>query len=216
VQGTQGAVFQMLAHGISTGGLFLIVGMLSDRRHTRLISEFGGLKLVAPKLVAAFLLVTLASIAMPTLNGFVGEFLILIGAFGSRIANAQIYTAVAATGVILSAVYMLWMFMRVNYGELTNPKNQKMPDLSLREWIVIGPVCAMAIFMGVFPNVFLVPMAPAVERNVASVIGAPAVNAEATALEAAPVVIAAGDASPEAVPDTPPVDPAVAAEGESR
>ena len=166
-QGMQGAMFQMLAHGISTGGLFLIVGMLSDRRHTRLIAEYGGLKAVMPKLVACFLLVTLASIGLPGMNGFIGEFLSLVGAwrFDWRFA------AVAATGVILSAVYMLWMFQRVNYGEITNEKNRKLPDLTLREWFVIGPVVAMAIFMGIFPNVFLKPMAPAVERVIERVVG---------------------------------------------
>ena len=120
----------MLNHGVSTGGLFLIVGMLSDRRHTRLIAEFGGLKKVMPHLVAAFLIVTLASIGLPGLNGFVGEFLILLGAFrwDPRLA------AFAATGVILSATYMLWMFQRVNYGPVTNEKNASLPDLSPREW----------------------------------------------------------------------------------
>ncbi|MDQ3171064.1 MAG: NADH-quinone oxidoreductase subunit M [Acidobacteriota bacterium] len=166
-QGMQGAMFQMLAHGVSTGGLFLIVGMLSDRRHTRLIAEYGGLKAVMPKLVACFLLVTLASIGLPGMNGFIGEFLSLVGAwrFDWRFA------AVAATGVILSAVYMLWMFQRVNYGEITNEKNRKLPDLTLREWFVIGPVVAMAIFMGIFPGVFLKPMAPAVERVIERVVG---------------------------------------------
>src|SRR5687768_2272568 len=112
VQGVQGAVYQMLNHGVSTGGLFMIVGMLSDRRHTRLISEFGGLKAVVPQLVRVFLVITLASIALPLTNGFIGEFLILIGAFRWSPKLA----AFAATGVILSAVYMLWMFQRVNYG----------------------------------------------------------------------------------------------------
>jgi len=165
-QGVQGAMFQMLAHGISTGGLFLIVGMLSDRRHTRLIAEYGGLKAVMPKLVAAFLLITLASIGLPGMNGFVGEFLSLIGAF----RYDWRFAAVAATGVILSAVYMLWMFQRVNYGEITNEKNRKLPDLTTREWFVIAPVVAMAIFMGVFPNVFLKPMAPAIERTIERVV----------------------------------------------
>ena len=166
-QGVQGAMFQMLAHGISTGGLFLIVGMLSDRRHTRLIAEYGGLKAVMPKLVAAFLIITLASIGLPGMNGFIGEFLSLIGAF----RYDWRFAAVAATGVILSAVYMLWMFQRVNYGEITNEKNRKLPDLTLREWFVIGPVVAMAIFMGIFPNVFLKPMGPAVERVIERVVG---------------------------------------------
>jgi len=173
VNGVQGAVYQMLAHGVSTGGLFLIVGMLSDRRHTRLIAEFGGLKAVAPKLVAAFLLITLASVALPGTNGFVGEFLILIGAFKGQFspANAPYYTAVAATGVILSAVYMLWMFQRVNYGPQVNPKNRGLRDLSPREWVVIAPICVLAIVMGVVPSLFLRPMEPAVKKNVQSVVG---------------------------------------------
>jgi len=172
VNGVQGSVYQMLAHGISTGGLFLVVGMLSDRRHTRLIAEYGGLKAVAPRLVAAFLLVTLASVALPGMNGFVGEFLILLGSFGSTaIEPSGVYTAVAATGVILSAIYMLWMFQRVNYGPVSNPKNRGLRDLSVREWFVIGPVCAVAIFMGVVPGVFLRPMEPAVRRMVERVVG---------------------------------------------
>jgi NADH-quinone oxidoreductase subunit M len=160
VQGMQGAIYQMLNHGVSTGGLFLIVGMLSDRRHTRLISEFGGLKSVMPKLVAAFLLITLSSIGLPGMNGFVGEFLILLGTFRWD----PRYAAVAATGVILSAVYMLWMFQRVNYGPVTNDENRSLPDLSLRERWVIIPIVAVAIFMGVLPGIFLRPMQPSVER----------------------------------------------------
>jgi len=151
----------MLNHGVSTGGLFLIVGMLSDRRHTRLISEFGGLKKVAPRLVAAFLIVTLSSIGLPGLNGFVGEFLILLGAF----AWNPKFAAFAATGVILSATYMLWMFQRVNYGTVTE-KNASLPDLSGREWALVVPIIAMAVLMGVLPNLFLRPMSASVERMV--------------------------------------------------
>src|SRR6185436_18059783 len=132
----------------------MMVGMLSDRRHTRLISEFGGLKAVMPRLVAAFLLITLSSIALPGMNGFVGEFLILMGSFLWR----PWFAAFAATGVILSAVYMLWMFQRVNYGEVTNEKNRSLPDLSPREWAMLVPTIAMAIVMGVFPTVFMKPM----------------------------------------------------------
>jgi NADH-quinone oxidoreductase subunit M len=160
IQGVQGSVYQMLNHGVSTGGLFMIVGMLSDRRHTRLISEFGGLKSVMPRLVAAFLIITLASIALPLTNGFIGEFLILIGAFKWDWKLA----AFAATGVILSAVYMLWMFQRVNYGPVTNEKNRALPDLSPREWALMVPTVAMCLFMGVFPNVFLKPMEPSIDR----------------------------------------------------
>jgi NADH-quinone oxidoreductase subunit M len=171
MQGVQGAVYQMLNHGVSTGGLFLIVGMLSDRRHTRLIVEYGGLKNVVPRLVAVFLLVTLSSIGLPGLNGFVGEFLILLGAFRWD----PRFAAIAATGVILSATYMLWMFQRVNYGPVTNEKNASLPDLQPREWLVIAPIVATAILMGVFPNLFLKPMGPSVERMLNQVRnGAPA------------------------------------------
>ena len=162
VQGVQGASYQMLAHGISTGGLFAVVGMLSDRRHTRLISEFGGLKAVMPRLTAAFLIVTLASVGLPGMNGFIGEFLILLGAFRWE----PKFVVVAGLGVILSAVYMLWMFQRVYYGAVTSEENRHLPDLSVREWAVIGPLCAMSILMGVAPNLFLAPMEPAVTRIV--------------------------------------------------
>jgi NADH-quinone oxidoreductase subunit M len=170
VQGLQGAVFQMLAHGVTTGGLFLVVGMLSDRRHTRLIAEFGGLKQVMPRLTTAFLIITLASIALPGLNGFVGEFLILLGAFRW---DAR-FAAVAATGVILSAVYMLWMFQRVNYGLVTNEKNRALPDLRPREWTILVPVVALAVIMGVAPGPFLRPMEPSIDRLVERMNGAPA------------------------------------------
>jgi NADH-quinone oxidoreductase subunit M len=168
MQGVQGSIYQMLAHGVSTGGLFMLVGMLSDRRHTRLISEYGGLKGVAPRFVAAFLIVTLSSIALPGLNGFIGEFLILIGAF----KWSPKLTAIAATGVILSAVYMLWMFQRVNYGPVTNEKNRSMRDITPREWALLAPTIAMAILMGVMPGMFLRPMEPAVARVIERVTGA--------------------------------------------
>jgi NADH-quinone oxidoreductase subunit M len=167
VQGVQGSVMQMLNHGISTGGLFMIVGMLSDRRHTRLISDYGGLKAVTPKLVAAFLIITLASIALPFTNGFVGEFLIFVGAF----RWSPKLTALAATGVILSAVYMLWMFQRVNYGPVRNDHNRTLPDLTPREWSMTVPIVALAIFMGVYPNLFLKPMEASVNRVIERVNG---------------------------------------------
>ncbi len=167
VQGIEGSIYQMLNHGVSTGGLFMIVGMLSDRRHTRLISEYGGLKAVMPRLVACFLLITLSSIALPGMNGFVGELLILLGGFLWR----PTFAAVAASGVILSAVYMLWMFQRVNYGEITNPKNRSLPDLTPREWALMVPTIAMTVVMGVFPNVFIRPMEPSVRRTIERVTG---------------------------------------------
>ena len=198
VEGMQGAVYQMLAHGVSTGGLFIIVGMLSDRRHTRLIAEFGGLKSVMPKLVAAFLIITLSSIGLPGLNGFVGEFLTILGGFRWRPELA----VVATSGVILSAVYMLWMFQRVNYGEVTNPKNASLPDLSPREWATLGPAVAMAVVMGVFPTLFLAPSEPAVRAVVERIAGGldraatPQATPPAAAAAAAPHGAASGGAHP--------------------
>jgi NADH-quinone oxidoreductase subunit M len=162
MQGLQGASYQMLAHGVSTGGLFCVVGMLSDRRHTRLISEFGGLKSVMPRLTAVMLILTLSSIGLPGMNGFIGEFLIMLGAFKWD----PRFVVIAALGVILSAVYMLWMFQRVFYGKVTNDHNKNLADLSFREWAIIGPLAAVAIAMGVVPNVFLKPMEPAIQRLV--------------------------------------------------
>jgi NADH-quinone oxidoreductase subunit M len=176
VQGVQGAVYQMLAHGISTGGLFLLVGMLSDRRHTRLISEFGGLKNSMPRLTAAFLIITLASIGMPALNGFIGEFLTMLGAF---LWDPR-FVVVAGLGVILSAVYMLWMFQRVYLGTITNEKNATLPDLQPREWASVLPLCALAIAMGVFPSLFLAPMELSVRKVVERVQSAQPVTAENT------------------------------------
>jgi NADH-quinone oxidoreductase subunit M len=176
VNGVQGSVYQMLNHGVSTGGLFIIVGMLSDRRHTRLIAEFGGLKAVMPRLVAVFLLVTLSSIALPGMNGFIGEFLILLGGFRWH----PIMAGFAATGVILSAVYMLWMFQRVNYGEVTNPKNRALPDLTPREWAMMIPTVALALLMGVFPNIFLKPMEPSIVKTIDRINGTVLTGATST------------------------------------
>jgi NADH-quinone oxidoreductase subunit M len=179
VQGVQGAVYQMISHGVSTGGLFLVVGMLSDRRHTRLIAEYGGLKSVAPRLVAMFLVITLSSIGLPGLNGFVGEFLILLGAFRSNPRLA----AFAATGIVLSAVYMLWMFQRVNYGPVTNESNAGLRDLQRREWVVLIPIVAVAILMGVVPNLFLRSIGPSAARMVNQVRAQVPVQIQATANE---------------------------------
>src|SRR5438132_5834700 len=165
VQGVQGAVYQMLNHGVSTGALFLIVGMLSDRRHTRLIAEFGGLKRVLPRLSAAFLIITLASIGLPGLNGFVGELLILLGAFRWQ----PKFAAIAASGGLLSAVYMLWMFQRVNYGPVTHKENERLTDMTLRERCAMWPAVVMAVVMGIAPMLFLKPMEPSVARVVEQV-----------------------------------------------
>ena len=174
-QGMQGAIYLMLAHGVSTGGLFLMVGMLSDRRHTRLIAEFGGLKAVMPRFTAAFLIITLASIGLPGLNGFVGEFLIMLGAF----RWAPGFVVVAGLGVILSAVYMLWMFQRVFYGPVTHEANAALPDLQPREWAGVLPLCAMALVMGVFPTLFLRPMEASVDALVLRMQATQTLRAEA-------------------------------------
>jgi NADH-quinone oxidoreductase subunit M len=147
----EGAILQMINHGLSTGALFLIVGMLYERRHTRMIEEFGGLAKVMPAFATLFLIVTLSSIGLPGLNGFVGEFLILVGTF----MNYKIFAILGASGVIFAAVYMLWMFQRVMYGEVTNPKNQGLKDLSIREWVVLLPVVFFIFWIGVYPTPFL-------------------------------------------------------------
>jgi NADH-quinone oxidoreductase subunit M len=155
-KGMQGALYQMLNHGVSTGALFIIVGMIYDRRHTRLIAEFGGLANVMPVYSALFMIVTLSSIALPLLNGFVGEFLILIGTYTSAVLpHAKLFASLAAIGMILSAVYMLWMYQRVIYGEVTNPANQKLADLNFREKLALAPIIVLVFVMGVYPNLFL-------------------------------------------------------------
>ncbi len=151
LQGIEGAVYQMLNHGLSTGALFLIVGMIYDRRHTRRIDDFGGLWKQMPVWSAIFLVATFSSIGLPGLNGFVGEFLILLGAF----ETAPGWTALAATGIVLGAVYMLWMFRRVVFGPLARPENHVLKDLDAREICVLAPLVALIFFMGVYPQPFL-------------------------------------------------------------
>jgi NADH-quinone oxidoreductase subunit M len=155
-QGMQGALYQMLNHGVSTGALFIMVGMIYDRRHTRMIAEFGGIANVMPVFSVLFLIVTLSSIALPLLNGFVGEFLILVGTFTSKqLPYAIAFASFASLGMILSAVYMLWMYQRVIYGEVTNPENKKLKDINLREKLALAPLIALIFFMGIYPTFFL-------------------------------------------------------------
>jgi len=155
-QGMQGALYQMLNHGVSTGALFLFVGFIYERRHTRLISEFGGLATPMPWFATLFVIASLSSIGLPFLNGFVGEFLILIGTWTSTaIHNAQIATMLAGTGVIWAAVYMLWMLQRVVFGKVTKPENAGLRDLNARELGLLIPLFVLMLFMGVYPRVFL-------------------------------------------------------------
>ncbi len=150
-QGMQGATVQMLNHGLSTGALFLLVGMIYDRRHTRQISEFGGLAHKGPVLASIFLVVTLSSIGLPGLNGFVGEILVLVGTY----AQNRTFAAIAATGMILGAVYMLWMYQRVFLGKVTNPANAGIPDVGVRERCVLIPILVMMLWIGVYSSPFL-------------------------------------------------------------
>jgi NADH-quinone oxidoreductase subunit M len=154
--GMQGALYQMLNHGVSTGALFLFVGMIYERRHTRMISDFGGLSTPMPWFAALLVITSLSSIGLPFLNGFVGEFLIMLGTWMSTaVTHPWIATMFAGTGVIWAAVYMLWMLQRVVFGPVTNPENAKLTDLNAREIGLLIPLLALMLFMGVYPRPFL-------------------------------------------------------------
>jgi NADH-quinone oxidoreductase subunit M len=150
-QGLQGSLVQMLNHGLSTGALFLLVGMIYDRRHTRKIADFGGIAHVCPVFASAFLIVTLSSIGLPGLNGFVGEVLILLGSF----AASKAFGSLAALGMVLGAVYMLWMYQRVFLGKLENPANAELRDIGMRERILLLPIILMMLWIGVYSSPFL-------------------------------------------------------------
>ena len=160
--GMQGALYQMLNHGVSTGALFLLVGFIYERRHTRQISDFGGLANVMPIYATIFVITSMSSVGLPFLNGFVGEFLIMVGMWKSTIlpigATANwnyIATMLAGTGVIFAAVYLLWMIQRVFFGKVTNEKNRSLADLSWREIGLIAPLMFLMVYMGVYPRPFL-------------------------------------------------------------
>jgi NADH-quinone oxidoreductase subunit M len=173
--GMQGALYQMLNHGVSTGALFLFVGFIYERRHTRMISEFGGLAKPMPWFSTLFVFASLSSIGLPFLNGFVGEFLILIGTWTSRaVGRPWLTTMLAATGVIWAAVYMLWMLQRVVFGKITNPENAELSDLNRREIGLLLPLLVLMLFMGVYPRVFLDRSQPSVETIRARVPANPA------------------------------------------
>ena len=158
--GLTGAMFVMLAHGVSTGALFMLAGILYERRHTYEISEFGGLATPMPKYATFFLFVLLASVGLPLLNGFIGEFLVLSGAFQANMW----WGIVAATGVIWSACYLLWMYQRVFFGAVKHEENNSLPDLNLRERVALWPATIMALGMGVAPLLWLNEIDPAVHN----------------------------------------------------
>ena len=165
IQGVEGALYQMLGHGLSTGALFLLVGVVYERRHTRLISEYGGLWKQLPLFASVFLITMLSSIGLPGLNGFVGEFLILLGTFQAN----TLVGAIAVSGVVLGAVYMLRLYQRVVFGPLTQPENAKLTDLSRRELAIFVPLIALMVLMGLYPKPFLSRMEKSVEATLARI-----------------------------------------------
>ncbi len=165
--GLNGAMFVMLAHGISTGGLFMLAGILHERRHTYEISEFGGLASPMPVYATSYLFIVLASVGLPLLNGFIGEFLVLSGAFQAR----PIYGILGATGVIWSACYLLWMFQRVFYGKVTHPVNNALSDMLVFEKAAVWPCAVAALVMGVAPILWLAAIDPAVQAALSPAVG---------------------------------------------
>ncbi|MGH2575355.1 MAG: complex I subunit 4 family protein [Ignavibacteria bacterium] len=155
VESLQGSLIQMVNHGLSTGALFLFVGYLYDRRHTREIADFGGLTKLMPVYSTVFLIVCLSSIGLPGLNGFIGEFMILSGAFISPTLHNHTYTIIATLGIVLAAVYTLWMYQRLMLGPLQNKENNSIIDLSKRELATIIPIIFFIVWIGVYPNTFL-------------------------------------------------------------
>ena len=176
--GLNGSVLQMINHGLSTGALFLLVGVIYERRHTRLIAEYGGLSQVMPVYAVVFLIITMSSIGLPTLNGFVGEFTILVGAFN----RVWWWGLIAALGIVLGAAYMLWMYQRVFFGPLTNPENRGLQDLNRREVLYLAPLILLCFWIGLYPKPFLAVLEKPVNYVVAKVD-----PHYATAVAAAPI-----------------------------
>ncbi len=166
VQGIQGGVLQMINHGLATGALFLLVGVLYERRHTRMMSDFGGLADRLPMFAAVFGIVTFASIGLPGLNGFIGEFLILLGVFK---AGMYVFGALAATGIILGAVYMLHLYKNVMFGEIVHEENRTMKDFNLREILTMAPLVVLIFWIGLYPKPFLRILEPSVSKLVVRV-----------------------------------------------
>jgi len=163
--GITGSIVQQLNHGISTGALFLLVGLVYERRHTREISEYGGLSKVMPVYAAIFLVITMSSIGLPALNGFIGELLILQGVF----AVNRLWAGVAAAGIVLGAAYMLWLYQRTMFGKIENPKNEALPDLGTREFALFVPLIILAVWIGLYPSPFLRRLDSSVSRVIARV-----------------------------------------------
>jgi NADH-quinone oxidoreductase subunit M len=169
LQGIEGGILQMINHGISTGALFLVVGMIYERRHTREMDAFGGLWKVMPVYAVLTLIVTLSSMGLPGLNGFVGEFTILLGAFGSKVLGSPWFAALAAIGVILAAVYLLYMFNKVFMGPVDKDENRKLLDMNLREIVTLAPLLILIFWIGLYPSPFFNLMEASVTKLVESI-----------------------------------------------
>jgi len=182
-QGMQGALYQMLNHGVSTGALFLFVGMIYERRHTRMISDFGGLARPMPWFSALFVIASLSSIGLPFLNGFVGEFLIMLGSWTTAaVSHPWIVTMLAGTGVIWAAVYMMWMLQRVVFGTKTSEVNARLSDLNAREIGLLLPLLGLMLFMGIYPQLFLSRSRASIEAA-RQVVSGPSVAPASVALD---------------------------------
>jgi NADH-quinone oxidoreductase subunit M len=171
-QGIQGGILQMINHGLSTGALFLAVGMIYERRHTREMDAFGGLWKIMPVFAVLTLIITLSSMGLPGLNGFVGEFTILLGAFGSSAIGSPWFAGLSAVGVILAAVYLLFMFQKLFLGPVDKEENRTLQDLNLREVITLVPLLILIFWIGLYPQPFFNLMAPSVDKLVAAIQGA--------------------------------------------
>jgi NADH-quinone oxidoreductase subunit M len=203
-EGATGSAYQMLNHGVSTGALFLLFGFIYERRHTRLMSDYGGIAKVVPVFTAAFVIITFSSIAVPGTNGFVGEFLVLLGTFKSNLGLG--FGVLATLGVILGAAYMLWMVQKVFFGPLTHRENQHLTDLSLREFATVAPFLVLVAVMGLMPQPFLDRINPSTERFITRAsLGAPGTQLRPADVQISVMGLPAADlaAAPNAQPSGP-------------
>jgi NADH-quinone oxidoreductase subunit M len=187
--GLQGAVIQNVNHGLSTGALFLLVGMIYERRHTKAIADFGGLQKVMPLFAGFFLFMTFASIGLPGLNGFVGEFLVLIGSY----VTLPALTVIAAFGVLLAAIYLLWAYERVFTGVPDKPENLALTDLSVREISLLAPLTALVLIIGLYPGILLDKISPSTEAVLDRIEAATGYQAPPPGRLADVVVVEAGE-----------------------
>jgi NADH-quinone oxidoreductase subunit M len=198
--GISGSIIQQINHGISTGALFLVVGLIYERRHTREIAEFGGISTIMPVYATLFMIVMMSSLGLPTLNGFIGEFTILQGAF----EESKVWAAFAVTGIVLGAAYLLWLYQRTMFGALDNPKNQKLKDLSFREVMTLVPLIAWAFWIGLYPKPFFhileKPVANIVQRVRPDYYAAHPNAAGAPAPATSASVVPEGGATPASAP----------------